>query len=106
MEDEELDIIKKIVEGLEERMNHSMRDVIEQYGPNVATNVLVNLGTTMIAKALILVHPEARPHIEYVAYKAIDAKVEEGHAAIESLMAIGKAMGGGSTCQPWPPRKH
>ena len=100
--DQELDTIKKIVEGLEERMNNSMRDVIEQYGPNVATNVLVNLGTTMIAKALILVHPEARPHIQYVTYQAIDGKVEEGHAAVESLMAIGKAMGGVPTCKPWP----
>lgn len=106
MEDEELEVIKKIVESLEDRMNKSMKDVIEQYGPNVATNVLVNLGTTMIAKALILVHPEARPHIQYVTYQAIDGKVEEGHAAVESLMAIGKAMGGKSTCQPWPPRKH
>lgn len=102
MEDQELDTIKKIVEGLEERMNKSMKDVIEQYGPHVATNVLVNLGTTMIAKALILVHPDARPHIQYVTYQAIDGKVEEGHAAVESLMAIGKAMGGTSTCRPWP----
>ena len=102
MDDQELDNIKKIVEGLEERMNKSMKDVIEQFGPAVATNVLVNLGTSMIAKALILVHPDARPHIQYVTYQAIDGKVEEGTAAVESLMAIGKAMG--STCQP--PRKH
>lgn len=102
MEDEELEIIKKIVEAMEDRTNATMRDVIEQYGPSVATNVLVNVGTSLIAKALIMVHPDNRPHIEMVALKAIDGKVEEGLAAIESLMAIGKAMA--STCQP--PRNH
>lgn len=100
--DEELDIIKKIVESIEDRTNATMRDVVDQYGPNVATNVLVNVGTSLIAKALIMVHPDNRPHIEHVALKAIDGKVEEGLAAIESLMVIGKAMA--STCQP--PRKH
>jgi len=96
--DEEIEIIKKIVESMEERNNHSMKDVFEQYGPNVATNVLINIGTTLIAKALILVHPEARGNVLHTTLKAIDCKVEEGHAAVESLMAIGKAMG--STCAP------
>lgn len=102
MHDEELEIIKKIVEAMEERTNSTMRDVIEQYGPSTATNVLVNVGTSLIAKALIMVHPDNRAHIEMVALKAIDAKVEEGVAAVHSLMAISKAMG--STCQP--PKKH
>ena len=100
--DEEIEIIKKIVEAIEERTNVTMRDVIDQYGPSVATNVLVNVGTSLIAKALIMVHPDNRAHIEMLAHRAIDGKVEEGVAAIKSLMVIGKAMG--STCQP--PRKH
>jgi hypothetical protein len=37
-----------------------------------------------------------------VAYKAIDGKVEEGIAAVESLVAISKARDG--TCRP--PNKH
>jgi hypothetical protein len=104
MHDKELDDIKKIVEGLEERLNKSIKNVVEQFGTGVATNVLINLGTSMIAKAMILVHPEARPHIQYLTHQAIDDKTEEGHAAVVSLMAIGKAMGG-QTCQPMAPKK-
>lgn len=103
-EDESIEVIKKIVESMEERMNNTMRDVLEQYDLGIATNVLVNIGTSMLAKALLMVTPEQRAHIQYVAYKAVDGKIEEGQAAIESLMVIGKAMG--STCSPWPPRKH
>ena len=63
---------------------------------------MVNVGTSLIAKALIMVHEEVRPHIQLVAYKAIDGKVEEGIAAVESLVAISKAKDG--TCRP--PGKH
>ena len=104
MHDQEHEDIKKIVEGLEERLNASMKAVIDEFGIGVATNVLINLGTSMIAKAMILVHPEARPHIQYLTHQAIDDKVEEGHAAVVSMMAIGKAMGG-QTCQPMAPKK-
>lgn len=104
MHDKEHEDIKRIVEGLEERLNTSMKNVIEEFGTGVATNVLINLGTSMIAKAMILVHPKARAHIQYLTHQAIDDKIEEGHAAVVSLMAISKAMGG-QTCQPMPPKK-
>jgi hypothetical protein len=104
MHEKELEDIEKIVEELEEYLNKSMKSVVEQFGTGVSTNVLINLGTSMIAKAMILVHPEARPHVQYLTHQAIDQKVEEGYAAVVSLMTISKAMGG-QTCQPMPPRK-
>jgi len=105
MDDDEIEIIKGICERMEEELNTHMREVLDEHAMSVAINVMVNLGTTMLAKALIMVRPELRPHIQMVAYKAVDDKIDEGHAAVESLMAIGKAKGGGFTCAPWKPNK-
>lgn len=98
----DIEIIKEICEDLEYQVMEAMREVLEEHHMGIATNVLVNVGTSLIAKALIMVHPEMRPHIQLVAYKAIDGKVEEGVAAVESLVAISKAKSG--TCNP--PNKH
>jgi ribonuclease BN (tRNA processing enzyme) len=106
MEDKEIDAIAKISESMEIRNNEAMKDVLEQYDTHVAMNVMINVATSMLAKALILCHPEARAQVEYVAMKIVDGKVNEGHAAVASLMAIGKAMGGESTCKPWVPKNH
>ena len=101
--DDDIEIIKEICEDLEYQIMEAMRDVLDEHHMGIATNVLVNVGTSLLAKALIMVHPELRPHIQLVAYKAIDGKVGEGLAAVESLVAISKAARG-STCSP--PKKH
>lgn len=98
MNDEKIDAIKKICESLEERMNTFMLDILDQYDQDVAVNVLINLSTSLMAKALLMMKDEIRPHIQLIAYSTIDEKVKEGDAAIHSLVAIGKAMG--STCTP------
>jgi hypothetical protein len=109
MDDREIDAIKKISESMEMRVNDTMKDVLEQYDSDIALNVLVNVGTSMLAKALIMTSPANRDNIENIAFRITQMKVQEGHAAVESLMAINKAMtvsGGHYTCQPWPPKKH
>lgn len=93
MDMDEINTISKISDSIEIRNNESMKDVLEQYNNHIAMNVMINVATSMLAKALILCHPESRAHVQYVAMQIIDAKVAEGHAAVESLMAIGKAMG-------------
>ena len=109
MHDREIDAIKKISESLEMRVNDTMKDVLEQYDMDVALNVLVNVATSMLAKALIMTTPANRDNVENIAFRITQLKVEEGHAAVESLMAINKAMvasGSHYTCQQWPPKKH
>jgi hypothetical protein len=109
MDKREIDAIQKISESLEMRVNATMKDVLEQYKPELAINVLINVATSMLAKALIMTDPANRDNIENIAFRITQMKVEEGHAAVESMMAIGKAMlpqGGAYTCQPWPPKKH
>lgn len=93
MERQELKIIARISEEIEMMNNDFMRGVLESHDNIIAMNVMINAATSMLAKALILCHPETRGHVEYVCLKIVDAKVAEGHAAVESLMAIGKAMG-------------
>lgn len=105
MREDDLDVIKAVSESLEDRFNQTMKDVLEQYDPAIAMNIMINVGTSMLAKSLIMCEPEARAHVELVAMKIIESKMVEGHAAVQSLMAIGKAMGGGSTCKPWVPKK-
>lgn len=94
---------------MEIRTNETMKDVLEQYDMNVAINVLVNVATSMIAKALIMADPANRDALHDLSIRITDMKVVEGHAAVTSMMAIGKAMApkaGHFTCQPWPPKKH
>lgn len=109
MEREDLDAIQKISESMELRTNDTMKDVLEQYNMTVAINVLINVATSMLAKALIMTPTEDRDHIGEIAVRIVQLKVNEGHAAVESLVAINKAMfprGRGETCQPWVPKKH
>lgn len=104
-----IDAIQKISESLEIKVSITLKDAIEQYDESVAMNVLINVGTSMLAKALIMTDPANRDNIENIAFRITQMKVEEGHAAVESLMAIGKAMqpqGGAYTCQQTPPKKH
>jgi hypothetical protein len=109
MDKREIDAIQKISESLEIRVSQTLKDVMEQYDEGVALNVLINVGTSMLAKGLIMTDPSNRDNVENIAFRIVQMKVEEGHAAVESLMAISKAMtpkGGAYTCQPWPPKKH
>ena len=109
MDKREIDAIQKISESLEIRVSQTLKDVMEQYDEGVALNVLINVGTSMLAKALVMTDPSNRDNVENIAFRITQMKVEEGHAAVESMMAIGKAMlpqGGAYTCQPTPPKKH
>lgn len=109
MDKREIDAIQKISESMEIRTNETMKDVLGQYDMNVAINVLVNVATSMLAKALIMTDIERRDHLAEIAFRITNMKVDEGHAAVASLMAINKAMfpqGGGYTCRPAEPKKH
>ncbi len=103
MDNRDIDAIQKISESMEVRTNETMKDVLEQYSMDVAINVLVNVATSMLAKALIMTDPDRRDVLCDLAVRSTHLKVGEGYAAVESLMAINKAMfpqGGGYTCAP------
>ena len=101
--EEDLRAIAEICHGMEMRLNDELRSIIEEHDRGVAANVLINIGTTMLAKSVVLVKAEHRAIVFEAVVTALNSKIKEGDAAVESLMAIGKAMG--STCRP-PPAKH
>lgn len=101
--EEDLEHIGRICEEMETRLSKEMAEIINEHGRGIAANVLINIGTTMLAKAIILVKPEHKETVITAIAHGMSTKVREGEAAVESLMAIGKAMG--STCRP-PPTKH
>jgi hypothetical protein len=77
---------------LEDHINTVMRKILTQHGEDVAMNVLLNVGTSMLAKTLLLAPEEARDDLVGVLATLIDAKVKEGNAMIESVKVIGNAM--------------
>ena len=101
MDQNEIDLIQDLCEGMENDMNKSVGRIVRNHGTNVALNVMMNVGTTILAKALVLAHDEQRQLME-IMVKIIDAKVQEGSAAINSLIAISKAMDG--NIPDWPPK--
>lgn len=102
--EEDIEIIQQICMEMEERLNNELRMILNKHGKGIATNVLINIGTSMLAKSIILVREEHRAMVYEVVVSSLNEKIKEGDAAVESLMAIGRAMG--STCQPYPPTKH
>ena len=101
--EEDLKVIQDVCKYLEEVINGEIKEVLEQHNKGVAANVLINVGTSLLAKAVILVTPDHRDSVYELIVMALNSKIKEGDAAVESLMAIGKAMQ--STCRP-PPTKH
>jgi hypothetical protein len=109
MDNREIKAIKKVSESMEIGNNEVMKSIIERYSPEIAINVMINVATSMLAKALVMTDPSNREHLEKIVIKLTQMKVDEGHAAVESVMAIGRAMspqGGHYTCQQSPPKKH
>lgn len=109
MEDYEIETIGRVCSLLEERINGIMKIVMDQYPYVIGTNVLINVATSMLARALIMADPLARGGADDLAFDIVRLKVKEGTARVHSMMTIEKAkkpMGSASTCQPWEPKKH
>jgi hypothetical protein len=106
MDRESMKAIVDNTNSIEDFVSHKINQLFEQYGSDVSINVMVNLSSHLLAKALLLAHDhETREKITYMAAIQVQAFIEEGSAAIDAHFAIHKAMTAGSTCQPLPPKK-
>ncbi len=101
MDQDEIDLIQGLCEDLENFINTKMSRVVRDHGANIALNVMTNVGTTVLAKALVMAHGEHR-QLMGILFNIVDAKAQEGTAAINSLIAISKAMDG--NIPDWPPK--
>lgn len=85
--------VERHSDDMEEWLNYRLRQIVEANNVGVAASVLMNLGTTMLAKAIILARDKERKiDVIQIIGKVLNAKVEEGEAAVQSLQAIEKAM--------------
>jgi hypothetical protein len=91
MNKEGIAAVEKICESTERRINETLKDVIEQYDIGVAMSVLINVGTSMLAKAVILSGDDG-PQVKAITEHIMEEKIKEARAAVFSLMAIHKAM--------------
>lgn len=94
MEDaEEFEAMRDIVEELDFAIHLRVCQTIDELGEMVALGVLVGLGTSLIAKAVLLTPEHKRNEVGQVISKTIAIKLAEGGAALEGDKAIKKAMG-------------
>jgi 2-hydroxychromene-2-carboxylate isomerase len=106
MDEETIKAIAEAVENGEDYLNSTMRKLAHEHGMEVAINVMVNLSTTLLAKALLMAKDnDSRVSITYIAAMQVEHKLDEGKVVVETATAILKAMGKGQTCQPLPPKK-
>lgn len=106
MDGETIKVIAEAIENGEDYLNSTMRKLAHEHGMEVAINVMVNLSTTLLAKALLMAKDDdSRVNITYIAAMQVEHKLDEGKVVVETATAILKAMGRGQTCQPLPPKK-
>lgn len=106
MDGETIKIISEAIEDNEDYLNAIMRELAHEHGMEVAINVMVNLSTTLLAKALLMAKDDdSRMNITHIAAMQVEHKLDEGKVVVETATAILKAMGRGQTCQPLPPKK-
>ena len=92
MKKKDIKALAKYTQELEEHINNVMRGVYDNESEGIAMNVLLNVGTSMLAKALLLAPEEVRDNLVGVVAMLIDAKMQEGEAMLESFKAIHSAM--------------
>ena len=92
MDKKDIKALAKHTQALEEHINKVMTDVYDNESEGIAMNVLLNVGTSMLAKALLLTPEEVRDNLVGVVAMLIDAKMGEGEAMLESFKAIRSAM--------------
>ena len=92
MKKSEMKYLDNHVVELDHHINSKMAEILNKHGDEVAMNVMMNLGTSLLAKAILLTPDDLQEKLEEVFAMMTDAKVKEGKAAIASLMVIGNAM--------------
>ena len=92
MKKKDIKALAKYTQELEDHINTTMRRIYDTESESLPMNVLLNVGTTLLAKALLLAPEDARDDIVGVLATVIDAKMQEGEAMLKSFKAIHGAM--------------
>lgn len=95
---DELTDLEKAIRAMELEFNHRLSALMDRHGLDGTLTALVNVGTGLVAKAMVMTPPESREKVLFTIHMLINARTNEGDAAVQSTLLISKAMG--STCRP------
>ena len=95
---DELTDLEKSIRAVELGFNHRLSVLMDQHGVGGTLTARVDIGTALVAKALVMTPHESRDKVLLTIQMLIDSRTDEGDAAVQSAMLISKAMG--STCRP------
>ena len=89
----EIEAIRGHTERMEDWVNNEVSKIVQDQSMGVVASILMNLGTSMLAKSVILAKDsEHKERIMEIIIKVLKVKIMEGEAAVESLVAVEKAM--------------
>lgn len=89
----EIEAMKDISMELDLQIGSRIIETVDEWGEHIALGVMLNLGTGLIARAILLAPKGKRHELGEVISEAITRKVLEGKAAIVGAEAIEKARG-------------
>lgn len=93
-EAEAYDAMREISEELDLMIHQRLDETIDAWDENIALGVMVSVGTSLIAKAVLLAPEEHVDNLGKLITKTIAMKLAEGRAALEGDKAIQKAKNG------------
>lgn len=83
-----------------------MHQLYDELGEDGLGSVMINVGTSLLAKAMLMMAPVGRELIVEAITTTLVEKVKDGEAELAAWKAIDKAQGGMMTCYPDKPTKH
>jgi hypothetical protein len=91
---------------LERVVNMCLYQMADDLGEDGVGSVMINIGTSLLAKAMLMMAPAGRALIVEAITTTLVEKIKDGEAEMAAWKAIDKAQGGVMTCYPDKPTKH
>jgi hypothetical protein len=91
---------------LEMVVNERLFQLADELGEDGVGSIMINVGTSLLAKALLMMAPVGRELIVEAITTTLVEKIKDGEAELAAWKAIDKAQGGMMTCYPDKPTKH
>ena len=106
MTKQELETMARLCEKLDIYLNEEFRSVIVDHSKHLATNVMINVATSMLAKVLVMIDEDSRQAVMQTIISVIHDKTKEGDAILKDLLTTIEAVGMADTCYPNLRNKH
>lgn len=91
MDREQIPELASVVDALEEHISNVVLNTMTEYDIGFTVNLLINVSTSMLAKALVMVEEPSRPEIARIVSVMTRVKAQEGEAVVTTMELIEKA---------------